>query len=210
VSGETIYFLDAAEIAGADLDAWLATGSANLDPEERARCERFIFPEKRLEFLLGRVLVKSVLAAFHGVPDARIRDDARGKPCLADRPAGPFFNLSHSRGALAVIVSPAREVAVDVERVRPFSDFLAEKVLSPAERAHLRETADFYRFWTAKEAFMKLRGAGLAIAPRRLEVDLAARTVRDAATGEVERFASEARGEYVMSWMACERASTAR
>ncbi|HVY60927.1 MAG TPA: 4'-phosphopantetheinyl transferase superfamily protein [Planctomycetota bacterium] len=201
-AGEAIYFLSAAGIEGPDLEAWLSAAPAHLDAGERARLERYIFPEKKLEFALGRLLLKSVLAARHGVEDPRIGDDARGKPCLVDRPGGPFFNLSHSRGALAAIVSPSREVAIDIEAVRPYSAGLAGKVLSPAERARVRETADFYRFWTAKEAFMKLEGRGLAIPPLRLEVDLDARTVRDLATGALEPFAGELRGAHAVAWMA--------
>lgn len=203
MDGEAIYFLDAGALAPGDRDAWLAAAPGFLDEGERARLARYIPPEKKVELLLGRVLVKTVLEVCHGVPSPHIAaadDDA--KPALKGRPAGPFFNLSHSKGALALIVSPAREVGIDLERIRAVSDSLARGTMHEDERAAIREDADFFRLWTAKEAYMKLVGSGLKIPPLRLRVDLGRSLVRDLESADEISYCWERRGDWVASWMA--------
>jgi 4'-phosphopantetheinyl transferase len=200
VANATLYYLSTASMDAVAGSAWLAAARAHLDPAERARFDRYCFDEKKLEFLLARVLLRGALAA-HGFPAARLDAPDGAKPRLAgDPPGAPRFSLSHTRGAIALALAPV-EVGLDVERVREVSDGLEARVLHDEERARLREPADFFRFWTAKEAYMKLRGAGLAIAPKRLKVELDARVVRDLETGAEVRFASEMRGEVAIAWM---------
>jgi phosphopantetheinyl transferase len=199
----SVYLLDAEGVAtGAGAAGWLAAAASHLTAEEAARCDRYLFPEKRVEFILGRVLVRSVLRELHGIdaPDLAITD--AGKLYLAGRPAGPFFNLSHSHGALALIVSADREVGIDIERIRPVSPELARGTMHPEERASFRSEEDFFRCWTAKEAYMKLRGAGLAIPPLALRVSLEARVVTEIATGNEAPFAAVVRGAHVATWLA--------
>lgn len=77
-----------------------------------------------------------------------------GKPYLEGTPL--HFNLSHSGKLLAVAVSDL-EVGIDVqERTEKGYPFLRMR-LTPAEREE-----DFFRLWTAKEAYVKLRGTTLA------------------------------------------------
>jgi 4'-phosphopantetheinyl transferase len=210
MTGPTIYFLTTDAISVDDRAAWLAGAPAHLDADELARMRRFVFPEKQLEFLMARVLVRGVLVAFHDVPPrARIEapEDGNGKPRLEARPGGPFFNLSHSHGGIAAIVAPDREVAIDVERLRPYNENLVRGTLREAERPRVRGEEEFYRFWTAKEAYMKLVGAGLSIPPRHLEVDLDARIVTHIPSGARHGFAWERRDDFVLSWMAAEPAA---
>lgn len=209
-SGSTVYLLDAEEVAaGAATEGWLAAAAAHLTAEEAARCARYLFPEKRVEFILGRVLIRSVLSALHGVDASRLAVAEAGKLCLEGRPAGPFFNLSHSQGALALIVSPDREVGIDIERVRAVSDELARGTMHADERASFRSPEDFFRCWTAKEAVMKLRGAGLALPPLALRVSLEHRVVTEISTGAEVPFATVVRGAHVASWVAAPLSSSA-
>ena len=156
MTGPSLYFLTTDAISVDDRAAWLAGAPAHLDADELARMRRYIFPEKQLEFLMARVLVRGVLATFHDVPArARIEapDDGNGKPRLADRAGGPFFNISHSHGGIAAIVAPDREVAVDIERLRP-RGILRPKFVKELVEVKLREHPGYYgtMVWVSEAA----------------------------------------------------------
>src|SRR5438105_807815 len=95
-----------------------------LSPDERRRMERFAHPRDRTLFLLSRGLMRSVLAAYLGCGcrDMTFTSNPFGKPILGG-PAAMHFNLSHSRGAIALAVS-GRDVGVDVEERERRVDFL--------------------------------------------------------------------------------------
>ena len=145
-----------------------------LPRDEMEQEQRFVFEKSRLQFLLSRVLVRSVLSYYAG-NDLRAWEFARnayGKPSVAT-PAGlPLeFNLSHTAGLVVCAVSLGRDVGVDVEDLKAASDnlHLARRYFAAAETAALEalppeEQPDaFLRFWTLKEAFIKARGMGLSI-----------------------------------------------
>ena len=157
-----------------------------LSPDERARADRFAFPDLRRRYVVGRGTLRSILERCTGVPAAvvRFRYGPRGKPAL-DEPPRPDvirFNASNSHELALIAVTRGREVGVDLEWTeRPISDLeqLAEHVFSPAERAALRtlpaelRLAGFYAGWTRKEAFVKARGDGLALPLDAFDVSLA-------------------------------------
>ncbi|MFC3548812.1 4'-phosphopantetheinyl transferase family protein [Nonomuraea ferruginea] len=83
----------------------------------------------------------------------------------------PDFNLSHSgEWALIAVAAPGGRVGVDVERVRDDFDHLemARRMYQPEEAAQVcaagpgASLAEYFRLWTAKEAYVKASGAGLA------------------------------------------------
>lgn len=105
----------------------------------------------------------------HGQPVPALDYQSSGKPRLADHP-NVHFNLSHSGHWLALAISDAGPVGVDVEAPRRRRSIMAiaEQYFHPAEIEHLKQqqpdkqTAEFYRLWTLKEAFFKARGTGIA------------------------------------------------
>ena len=86
-----------------------------------------------------------------------------GKPSILGHPE-IHFNLSHCREAAVCIISD-HPVGVDVESVRPLKDSLAEYTMNDAELDEIRQAANpalqFTRFWTMKEALLKLTGEGI-------------------------------------------------
>jgi hypothetical protein len=97
-------------------------------------------------------------------------DPAHGKPRVSS-PVELSFNLSHSGPFAAVAITRGPyEVGVDIEqrRDRRHLDRLAARTMTPIEYDEWRalpgaERLDaFLRTWTAKEAYLKATGHGLA------------------------------------------------
>lgn len=154
-----------------------------LDEEERARVARFRRPGDGARFAAGRRLTRTALAHHTGVPADRLRFDRRcrwcggphGKPRLQHRHApAPDFSLTTCDGLVAVAVAEEGAVGIDIEPLdRSASvdvDLMAHSVLSETERTALDALGDadaratrFLRLWTAKEAFAKAVGKGVAL-----------------------------------------------
>jgi 4'-phosphopantetheinyl transferase len=146
--------------------------AAVLDATERARAARFVFARNRVEYTAAHVLVRRALAEATGHPAAAFRFEAgsHGKPTawIGGTTAGVHFNLSHTRGMVAVAVAPF-EHGLDVEALnRDVSLDIADHYFCPEEIAWLkslpqaRQGEGFLRLWTLKEAFIKATGFGLS------------------------------------------------
>jgi 4'-phosphopantetheinyl transferase len=144
----------------------------NLSPEERARAARFAARLHRDQFVAGRGYIREILGRYlhRGPRNVPIHCNAFGKPQLGNGSAGALhFNLSHSGSFAALAVSPAFDVGIDIEEMRPLEEPIADRFFSPAEADALRHIScehsvrAFYRCWTSKEAFVKAHGAGLSL-----------------------------------------------
>ena len=107
-----------------------------------------------------------------------IAKTAQGKPYLPDYPQ-IHFNISHSGGILLAAISAIGAVGVDIEQAKPQRrDFpgLVTKCFAKSEQNYwnalpeTEKTAEFYRFWTRKEAFVKAVGRGLAMGLREFAI----------------------------------------
>ncbi len=145
----------------------------SLDPEERARADRFRFAPDRNRFLFCRAALRHVLGRCLGVAPERLRlsAGAHGRPRLKEGQSDLDFNLSHSGDWGLLALASGRRVGVDIERIDASraGDEIAARFFSPEEVEALRRTrvADrvdaFFRCWTRKEAYVKARGEGLSI-----------------------------------------------
>ncbi len=148
-----------------DLDARLSADPGVLSPDERERAGKFVFDLHRARFIAGRTAMRRILAGYTGLDAAAIefRYNRFGKPDLKQA-TGFRFNTSHSIGRQLLAVTCAREIGIDIERIRagvPF-DAIARRFLPPAEAALARTMDDFFRAWTRREAFLKAAGWGLS------------------------------------------------
>lgn len=146
----------------------------SLSPDELACAHTWRDRTCRLRYLRGRSALRMLLGRYAGVPARRLafHYGATGKPALA---CGRWqFNLSHS-GALALLAVSTAPVGVDVERrvgALDDSDALCAALCHPCERAALLAMSGPARsrrlvgIWTAKEAYVKATGDGLARALR--------------------------------------------
>lgn len=150
-----------------------------LREEEIARCNRLATASARLEFLCARTLARVLLArAAGGAVREVVIDESAGKPALAG-PGDLRFNLSHCATHVLVGLS-LREIGVDVETVRPFNQALARRACDKEELEELARLpgellpAAFCHLWTAKEACVKVSGAGVSFGLRKVHATLEA------------------------------------
>lgn len=147
-----------------------------LDPAEKARAERFVFPRDRDRFIVARGVLRELLAGYAGAQPAAIEFEcgAQGKPGLRPGPASAAricFNVSHSHGLMACAFTLERQLGIDVELIRSEfgGDEIAQRYFSRQEVAELNalpaeaRAEAFFLCWTRKEAYIKARGEGLQI-----------------------------------------------
>lgn len=150
---------------------------ASLSGAERARASRYRAAADARRFSAARGWLRQVLGVELGVePEAVALSEGPGKPHLVGQ-RGTCFNLSHA-GELAVIAVAGRDVGVDVEPVDEAGRWadVVDMACTAGEATALRRRRPgergvaFLRTWTAKEAYLKATGAGLSVAPQRVEV----------------------------------------
>jgi 4'-phosphopantetheinyl transferase len=156
-----------------------------LGPAELEQMRRFRFDPDRESYRAAHALARMALSSVE--PEIQPRDwvfeyDARGRPEIAHRADLPRlrFNLSHTRGMAACIVTHGIDCGVDVESVERCRglNHLARTVLAPAELPALTGAPEaeqallFSRFWTLKEAYSKGLGLGLSLPFERIVFEL--------------------------------------
>lgn len=128
---------------------------------EIARAARFKVEASRQQYLRSHGALRAILGRLTAARlDFAVTES--GKPYL---PAEPRlkFNLSHSHEMALVGAALDVEIGVDVEHIRPLSDYtaMAERFFPPSEAAEIADEADFFRRWTRIEAALKARGVGI-------------------------------------------------
>jgi len=147
---------------------------ATLDRDERRRAKRFCFELERARFVSGRGLLRRILGYYSGIEPGELQFNynSRGKPSLRDAIGGDkiLFNLAHSDGNAIYAVALNREIGVDLERIVRIGELehIAHRFFSDKEKTALHALTGnakreaFFKIWTAKEAYLKACGKGLA------------------------------------------------
>lgn len=144
-----------------------------LSNEEREKYKRFYFEKDRHSYLVSHALVRKVLSRYCDIqPQSwRFSSNQYGKPEIASDIQCPSlkFNLSHTDGLSACVVSLGNDCGVDVECTQRKS-----KLHAVAKRMFAQQEVDamcadgetemqnkFFDFWTLREAYVKAIGTGL-------------------------------------------------
>jgi len=164
----------------------LHTMHTSLAPDEQARAARFKFDRDRQRFIAARGILREILGAYLSRPPASLSFTygPHGKPGLNPNDGGRMiqFNVSHSHGMALYAFANTREVGVDIEAIRPMTDWedIARRFFSPQEvidilawPKDLQQEA-FFRCWTRKEAYLKARGSGMALSLKSFDVRVSA------------------------------------
>lgn len=85
--------------------------------------------------------------------------DGDGVPCPVD---GIYWSLSHKPKYVAAVVSNDK-IGIDIEEMKPRAESLFARVAGAEEWALEERSWDtLFRYWTAKEAVLKVIGIGIA------------------------------------------------
>lgn len=122
----------------------------------------------------GRRLLEKMYKELTGAPVPEICIGERGKPYFAG--GGLHFSITHTKRHVFCVLSE-KPVGIDAEETDRQVDLrLAEKILSPAEKAQYDKATEkegaLLRFWVLKEAAGKLTGAGINGYPNKTEFSL--------------------------------------
>ena len=122
----------------------------------------------------GRQLLKHLWQEMIGGDFPEIAVTERGKPYFVD--SIWHFSISHTKQRVFCALS-RENIGIDAEELdRDIHLRLAEKVLSPAEKAQYDRAGDkrlaLLRFWVLKEAAGKLSGEGLRGYPNHTDFSL--------------------------------------
>lgn len=152
-----------------------------LPPEEALQARRFHFLRDRATYAAAHVMLRRMLRTHLAGCEPRIVRDRLGRPELAHSLASPTvsFNLTHSRGFAACVISDTPPVGIDAEDIRrpiDTAEMAARWYAAPEQQLLAGLPADlctemFFRIWTVKEAILKATGLGLRIEPNRFAVD---------------------------------------
>lgn len=156
---------------------------AELDAVEERRA-RMLRPDQRAAFVVARVMLRRVLGERLGLAPGDVPLVARctvcGKPhgqVHVEGIEGLWVSVTRSSGVLAVALTDAGPVGVDVESVASVHAApVADVALSPGEQLQVEGLAPAERpdaiaaAWVRKEAALKALGTGLRRSPSDLEM----------------------------------------
>ena len=145
-----------------------------LSPDEIARADRFRFARHRRRFIVARGILRQLLGNYLDIEPKDLQFDYgdRGKPYLkdVDELISLQFNLSHSQEYALYGFTYHHLVGVDLEYLREMPDLIkiARRFFSNREYELLMRANEearlklFFQLWTAKEAYLKAIGTGIA------------------------------------------------
>jgi len=113
-------------------------------------------PEKRLEFIAGRVLARNLLEAI-GQPFEGVTKDVFGKPYFKQNTVQ--LSLSHSYPYVAALTDRNKPVGIDLEQIKKKLIKIGPRVLNASELQNAGENEIKHCiYWCAKETLIKLYG----------------------------------------------------
>ncbi len=144
-----------------------------LSNEEREKYKRFYFEKDRHSYLVSHALVRKVLSRYCDIqPQSwRFSSNQHGKPEIASDILCPSlkFNLSHTDGLSACVISLDNDCGVDVECTQRKSKahavakrmFAQQEVDAIYANGEAQMQNNFFDFWTLRESYVKAIGTGL-------------------------------------------------
>ena len=123
----------------------------NISDEQKEKAYRFKNKKDQTRSVISSYLVNQL-------SKEELKKNEMGKPFYQN---GPFFNISHS-GKYVIMAVANNEVGVDIEEnIEKNMDMLL-KIFNEAEAKMIKEHADFYYLWCAKESLIKCMGSSIS------------------------------------------------
>ncbi|MEG1865371.1 MAG: 4'-phosphopantetheinyl transferase superfamily protein [Bacteroides sp.] len=157
--------------------------------------QRFTAPHRRKEWLAVRVLLYQLLHAYK-----EIGYEPSGKPYLTDH--SQFLSISHTKGYVAVLLSPVAEVGIDIEQYGQRIYKVAHKFMREDEcvAAYLGDTAwGLLLHWSAKEAMFKCLPADEV--DFRAHLQIAPFEIQSQGTFDAREYRTERQGSFLIHYL---------
>ncbi|RPH52943.1 MAG: 4'-phosphopantetheinyl transferase superfamily protein [Desulfobacteraceae bacterium] len=123
--------------------------------------EKNLKGRKKVEALsaLARVALE-ISSVKSGVNLGCIKKNEDGVPVPFD---GNFWSVTHKTEYVGGVIAQM-ETGIDIEKIKPCSKALCNKIAGPQEWALSDSDREilFFRFWTSKEAVLKAAGTGIS------------------------------------------------
>lgn len=115
--------------------------------------------EKALRFKNEKDQIRSMISSYlmNSLSKEELLFNEMGKPFYKN---GPFFNVSHS-GKFVIMAVSNKEIGVDIEENNNSDMSPLIKIFNEAEVKLIKEHADFYYLWCAKESLIKCMGSSI-------------------------------------------------
>ena len=145
----------------------------DLTKEEIKKSKDYKSEIAKINYLVSKAILNLALKGLleKEIDDLIVKRDKNNKPYL-ENTIGLKFNISHTDG-LVLLAFFKREVGVDVEKINykfEFKDIL-ENCFTKYEIINIdNNIISFYRYWTAKEAYLKYDGIGLIRNLKEIEI----------------------------------------
>jgi 4'-phosphopantetheinyl transferase len=154
----------------------LSTKSELLSADEKIRYARYKKREDRINFLVGRLIVKTNLNGMD--PQCvELLPNRYGMPVCRSGNCSEYrhFSISHTDGFVAVLFSVSDKAGIDVEKMKVIEYLTILKEVSTHEELELfthseNQCETFYKIWTVKEAALKAGGEGFLKDPKTVNV----------------------------------------
>lgn len=154
-----------------------------LSDDERERADQFFYEEHKRNFILSRGILRKIIGSYLFVSPEKIKFSygKYGKPYVFDFLNNKFyFNIAHSKNLVLYVFSKDFPVGVDIQKIEHCEDyedlfknlFCSGEILSLEAIPLLHRLEYFFKYWTHKEAFIKMIGYGFHCPMDQFEISL--------------------------------------
>lgn len=150
------YKLNINDVTDAEFDAFFAL----LDGKKKERLLRYKNIRDRKLSVCAEMLAKKAIAEKFAVLPREVIISAKesGQPFCENFDI--YLSISHS-GDYAVCAVSNTPVGIDIQKIVPYNQKTAQKVCSRTELEKIKNSEDFIKLWTKKEAVLKMQGTGV-------------------------------------------------
>ena len=138
----TIYFINTKDIDTSKLLSF-------LNEEEIKSLDKYSVKETKDEHLASLYLKKKYIGEFYLDNNSKPNSDKM------------FFNISHSKGCVALVSNEKYPIGIDIEKIRKVDEALIKYISSKEELKYIIDEESFFKVWTNKEAILKANGSGI-------------------------------------------------
>lgn len=159
----------------------------------------------RENYVISHGLVNKIFSKILGCEEREVIWDytKKGKPYIINE-YGLTFNISHTKGFIVVALSK-NSVGVDIEYIDKNFDYkdIVNYSFSASEKTNVNDTKDFYKYWVAKESYLKYKAVGLLQNLESVEIISECESeavIRDKTTNKIKAVEiKEITGDYIVA-----------